>query len=115
MSAQHALAEWGLQDAVVTPLGNGLINETYQVTAPDGRLLVLQGLNAVFAPQVNIDIDTLTRHLDELGLKTQRLLPTTSGALWCEVDGRAWRLATFVPGICRDMLESGQQADTSME
>ena len=108
--ASHVLEFWGLQDARVEPLGSGLINETYLVTAATGERFVLQRLNPVFAPEVNIDIDVLTRHLEARGHVTQRLVLTRDASLWKEVEGRAWRLSTYVPGVCLDMLETELQA-----
>ena len=105
-----ALKFWSLQDAQAEPFGSGLINDTYLVTVVTGEQFVLQGLNPVFSPEVNIDIDALTRHLDARGSVTQRLLATDEGQLWAESGGRFWRLSTFVPGVCLDMLETDSQA-----
>jgi Ser/Thr protein kinase RdoA (MazF antagonist) len=109
-SAYTALSFWSLQGAQVEPFGTGLINDTFRATTKDGQQFILQGLNQVFAPEVNADIDVLTRHLEAQGKVTQRLVPTTEGQLWAELEGRAWRLSTFVPGVCLDMLENEQQA-----
>jgi Ser/Thr protein kinase RdoA (MazF antagonist) len=105
-----ALKFWSLQDAQAEPFGSGLINDTYLVTAVTGEQFILQGLNPVFSPEVNIDIDALTRHLEARGSVTQRLLATDEDQLWAESGGRFWRLSTFVPGVCLDMLETDSQA-----
>lgn len=105
-----ALDHWALESATAERFGTGLINDTFLVTSGEQRY-VLQALNPVFAPAVNTDIDTLTRHLAGRGLVTQRLVPTRDGALWAEVDGRAWRMSTFVPGICLDRLQTPEQAE----
>jgi Ser/Thr protein kinase RdoA (MazF antagonist) len=101
---------WDLQNAQAEPLGAGLINETYLVTDQQGERFVLQRLNPVFAPQVNLDIDKLTRHLELSGVATQRLVATRDGTMWAEVDARAWRMSTYVPGVCFDLLETEAQA-----
>jgi Ser/Thr protein kinase RdoA (MazF antagonist) len=106
----NALKFWGLQDAQAESFGSGLINDTYLVTAVTGEQFVLQGLNPVFSPEVNLDIDRLTKHLEAHGSVTQRLLATDEDQLWAESGGRSWRLSTFVPGVCLDMLESDSQA-----
>ena len=105
-----ALLNWELEDAQAEPFGTGLINDTYLVTAADKSQYILQALNPVFEPEVNIDIDSLTRRLADKGNATQRLLPARDGQLWAVVDQRAWRLATFVPGVCLNMLSNESQA-----
>jgi Ser/Thr protein kinase RdoA (MazF antagonist) len=109
-TAREALGSFGLEGAELEPLGTGLINDTYLVTAPRGRF-VLQCLNKIFAPEVNLDIDALTRHLEAAGAVTQRLQPVVSGGkLWVEIDGRIWRLATYIAGTCFDRLDNTGQA-----
>jgi Ser/Thr protein kinase RdoA (MazF antagonist) len=109
-TAKSVLEHFGLAGARVEVFGNGLINETFLVTTTHAGEFVLQGLNPVFEPQINLDIDRLTQHLERKGLPTQRLQQTTDGQLWVMADGRAWRLASFVPGDCFDMLSSESQA-----
>ena len=108
--ASRVLVHYGLGGAAVEPLGTGLINETYLVTAGKERF-VLQCLNPVFDPAVNLDIDALTRHLEDCGMVTPRLIPSQSGrALWVTHEERHWRLASYVPGFCLDRLENTDQA-----
>lgn len=110
-AARHALTHYALDDATVEPFGTGLINETYLVTAPDGDRFILQGMNAVFDPAINIDIDVVTRHVEAQGAVTQRLVPVAEGAkFWVSCEGRNWRLSTFVPGVCYDRLQTAEQA-----
>ena len=96
----------------IEPFGTGLINETYRVTVATGERYVLQRLNPVFDPHVNLDIDALTRHLAAQGAPTQRLVPPMgdSGRLWVEADGQNWRLSTYVAGVCFDRLQDARQA-----
>lgn len=111
MSIPQGLTDiWGLHDVSAEPFGTGLINDTYLLTAANNTRYVLQGLNPVFRPEVNIDIDALTSHLAGKDRVTQRLVATESGNLWAEKGGRVWRLSTFVPGVCFDLLESEAQA-----
>ncbi len=88
------LDHYGLAGASAEPLGSGLINETWLVTTVAGDCYVLQCLNAVFDPRVNLDIDAVTRHLEARGAPTQRLVGAVENRLWVEVDGRNWRLST---------------------
>ena len=104
------LASYGLEGAAVEPLGDGLINHTWRVRPAQGKPRVLQRVNAIFPPAVNGDIAVVTQHLEARGLATPRLLPTTEGRLWVELDGGVWRLMSFVTGICRNALETAGQA-----
>ena len=108
-NAVAALRNWELEAATAERFGTGLINDTYLVTAGEGQF-VLQALNPVFAPEVNADIDRLTERLQAKGKVTQRLVPDKGGRLWAEVEGRFWRLSTYVPGLCLDMLHTKDQA-----
>ena len=105
-----ALAHWDLSEPRYERFGSGLINETYRVTSADKSRYILQGLNAAFEPEVNSDIDVLTRHLEAAGHPTQRLVATRSGTLWAEEGDRYWRVSTYVPGHCFTKLETEQQA-----
>ena len=111
-SARHALTHYALESATVEPFGTGLINDTYLVTAPAGEQYVLQAMNAVFDPAINIDIDVVTRHLEMQGAATQRLVPAAKngGQFWVNCDDRNWRLLTFVSGVCFDQLQTADQA-----
>ena len=111
--ANRVLTQYGLGEASVAPLGTGLINETFLVSSPDGSRYVLQRINPVFNPKVICDADKLTRHLESCGETTHRLVPVSNEPrrLWVELEGRYWRLSTYVPGICHDRLENKQQAE----
>ncbi len=106
----QVLAKYGLADSQVEPFGTGLINDTYLVTVAIDQQFVLQRLNPLFTPEINHDIDALTLHLAVKGAVTQRLIPADNGKLWVEDEGYAWRMATFMPGVCLDMLETEAQA-----
>ncbi len=103
------LAAFGAAGSPVAPLGAGLINQTFAVDGPGGRF-VLQRLHPVFSPGINVDIDTVTRHLATRGLMTPRLLHTLDGALWVEEGGAVWRALTWVEGVGLERLESASQA-----
>lgn len=107
------LARYGLEAAAVAPLGDGLINHTWQVCPAEGEPVVLQRVNPIFPAAVNDDIAVVTGHLESRGLPTPRLLPTTDGRLWLELDGGVWRLMSFVSGVCRNALETPGQAQAA--
>jgi Ser/Thr protein kinase RdoA (MazF antagonist) len=105
----QVLASYGLAGSRVERFGTGLINDTYLVSAGEQQF-VLQRLNPLFTPEINRDIDMLARHLARKNSPTQRLIPADNGDLWVEDDGYAWRMSTFVPGICLNMLDTEEQA-----
>jgi Ser/Thr protein kinase RdoA (MazF antagonist) len=104
------LRAFALAPAPLTPASSGLINRTWHVRGVRGEPLVLQRVNAMFAPRIHEDIVAVTRHLAAKGLVTPELVPTTNGAHWLEHGGAVWRVLTEVPGISRDALESPGQA-----
>lgn len=106
----QVLARYGLAGSQVERFGTGLINDTYLVSVDEQHQFVLQRLNPLFTPEINRDIDVLTRHLAAKNSPTQRIVPADNGDLWVEDDGYAWRMATFVPGVCLNMLATDAQA-----
>jgi Ser/Thr protein kinase RdoA (MazF antagonist) len=106
----QVLAKYGLADSQVERFGTGLINDTFLVSAGIEQQFVLQRLNPLFTPEINRDIDALTQHLFVKNVSTQRLIPADNGKLWVEDEGYAWRMATFMPGVCLDMLATDTQA-----
>lgn len=104
------LAEYDLQAASVSPLGNGLINQTWVIDVPPNGRYVLQRVNDMFSPAVNRDIDALTRHLEAAGTPTCRLVQTRDGALWVTGEAGNWRLLTWVDGVSHDSLKTSAQA-----
>jgi Ser/Thr protein kinase RdoA (MazF antagonist) len=103
------LAAFELAPESLARATSGLMNPTWYASSRRGAALVLQRVNPIFSPQVNIDIAAVTEHLAGKGLLTPRLVPTRDGALWLEHEG-VWRVLTRVEGICRDALESQAQA-----
>ena len=101
----------GLDGAQVTPLGRGLVNQTYLVSRGEARF-VLQRLNPVFSVAVNDNIDAVTRRLAELGMATPRLVPTREGCLSVDlgVEAGLWRMQSYVDGVSFDAVASLGQA-----
>jgi Ser/Thr protein kinase RdoA (MazF antagonist) len=71
---------------------------------------VLQRLNPIFPPAVNLDIAAVTRHLAAKGLVTPLLVPSRFQEPWFAHDGATWRVLTRVAGMTRDALETTAQA-----
>ena len=87
----------GGESRSVEPFGGGHINESWRVTAPDGRRYLLQRLNGRVFPEprkVMENLSRVTRHLDG----PLRLVPTEAGSWWHEDGGACWRLFSFIEG-----------------
>lgn len=109
---QRVLARFeDLENAEVSPLGNGLINQTFLV-ATKGRQLVLQRLAPIFSPVINENIAAVTRALAAAGLVTPHLVPNRDGRLWVDLGDEegVWRMQTFVAGTSFDKVQSTAQA-----
>ncbi len=110
---ESVLSAWGLDGSNTSPLGSGLINRTWLVTAgtgPGSRRYVLQQVNPIFPPEVNEDIQVVAAHLRSRGLTAPELLPTRDGRLWLPDPGGAYRLMTHVAGVSRDRLANAAEA-----
>jgi Ser/Thr protein kinase RdoA (MazF antagonist) len=94
----RVLSAWDAEQATIEPISIGLINRTYRVDRIDGSPIIVQCLHPIFASEVNLDIDDVTRHLARKGLVTPRLVPTRSGTLWTSEGGEVWRALTFLEG-----------------
>ena len=114
------LSRWSrFADAAVRPFGTGLINKTFLVeAAPEGagaqqERAIFQRLHPVFAASVNEDIDAVTRHLEQKGLPTTRVIPTDDGRLCVDdpLSERPWRALTFVDGSSVDRVEGPARAE----
>jgi Ser/Thr protein kinase RdoA (MazF antagonist) len=109
-AARRALGAWELAADRLSPLGRGLINQTWLVTAAGGQRYVLQRVAPIFPPEINRDMDVVTRRLLARGVTVPRVLPTRDGDLWVLQQGHTWRLLTWLPGDCHDALATGDQA-----
>ncbi len=94
------LAGYGFPADRLSRITGGLINATFLVRDSAGApIAVLQRLHPIFAPEVNLDIDAVTRHLAGHGLTTPRLLRTAGGERWIDADGATWRALSYVEGV----------------
>jgi Ser/Thr protein kinase RdoA (MazF antagonist) len=109
------LPHWGLDDADVRPIGNGLINRTFEVVDTRGGRTILQQVNALFDPGIHHNIIAVTEHLARKGVATPQLLPTRDGQRWVEHRGRIWRLQSAIAGVSFDALTGVEQARAAGE
>lgn len=89
----------------IAPLGNGLINDTFAVSADSQPLLVLQRLNSHVFPQPEWVMDNLlrlNRHLAgkpaaDVQLKIPAPIPTLDGEpFYRDGEGRLWRALEWI-------------------
>lgn len=106
----EVLAAFGLEPDSLQPVGAGLINRSWFAHARQGGAYVLQRVNPIFPPEVNQDIDAVTRHLAARGLPTPRVVAAITGALWAEHGGAVWRVLTRIDGYTRDAIDTPAQA-----
>lgn len=104
----------------VEPLAGGLINRTFVVRDSGEPRAVLQALHPIFAAEVNIDLDVVTRHLADAGLETPRLVRTRDGARWVAVERAGagsgeptteiWRVLSHVEGTTLHRVDDPESA-----
>lgn len=93
------------------PWGIGLINLTLRGQL-DGKTVIVQRVHPAFAASVHEDIEAVTAHLAGKGLVTPRLVRTRSDALSVsDVEGRPWRVLTFVAGKSTDRVSDPSHAE----
>jgi len=102
------LKHWNIQDDVKPAQDSGLINDTFVVGSPPSG--ILQRVNPIFGPDVHLDIEIITAHLERKGMLTPRLVRTQDGALCVPTENGAWRLLTFVAGTTVHTISSPEQA-----
>ena len=102
------LSAWNITQTVKPAADAGLINDTFVVGSPPSG--ILQRVNPIFGPDIHLDIEAITNHLENKGIPTPRLVRTTSGDLCVPATDGAWRLLTFIPGTTVHTIASTDQA-----
>jgi Ser/Thr protein kinase RdoA (MazF antagonist) len=98
MVPDDVVRAWGWQRDEIAELPGGLINATYAVRRDGEPVAVVQRLHAIFAPEVNLDIDAVTAHVAARGMATPRLVRTRDGRPWHVHAGQTWRALSWVDG-----------------
>ena len=107
---RNVLAAYAVSPVHIQPVDTGLINRTYLVTGENGPDYILQEVNRRFPPEINLDIDVVTRHLEQSGLLTPRLLPDRRGMVYYREHGQVWRLFSHISGNTHERLEQPEMA-----
>ena len=102
----------GGQVLAVEPLGNGLINDTFQVKTDGPDNYVLQRINNAIFRDVDLlqhNIEAVTRHIraklagdPDIERKVLTFLPLKDGSktYFEAADGTFWRISVFIKGTC---------------
>lgn len=106
----NAIAAFDLDASSIDRLTGGHINVSYAAWTQGGEAVVLQRVSPIFPPEVNEDIEAVTRHLAGLGIVTPVLKRTRDGLLHFESEGAVWRCLTRVPGETRERIAGDDEA-----
>jgi len=89
---------------LIQPMGQGLINDSFQVTTPRG-LWVLQRINHRVFPEpeaIMANLDVLTDHFRRQRVQAliwPQLARTAADTTWMrDEEGAVWRMLSFIPG-----------------
>ncbi len=109
---QHIASQFQITGNVVEvkPLGNGLINTTYQViTEGDAPNYVLQHINNAIFPDVDLLMHNIVevtghirkkleaKHTTDIDRKVLHFVPCTDGKYYYLHDGKYWRIMDLIP------------------
>lgn len=110
LTARTALAAFNVAPTAIESVTLGHINATFLVQAI-GTQKILQRVNPLFAPEVNLDIAALCEHLRRAGLMAPILDTTTEGSLWfTDAEGGVWRLMSYIQGHAIERCTAPSQA-----
>jgi Ser/Thr protein kinase RdoA (MazF antagonist) len=114
MPLEHDIARQffpGGRDCVIHPLGQGLINDSYMVTAGTGHRAVLQRINRHVFPHPERIMENLrvlaqherarrdTRHSADDGIRLPQILKTADGRDFViDAEGGFWRALEYIEG-----------------
>ncbi len=111
MQPNDVVNNWQL-GAVTTlePVGNGLINTTYKVTALGG-VFVLQKIHQIIPDAAASDMLVVTSYLAEHGLRVPKLLLTNDGQPFAtDSEGDRWRVYPWIDGVVVDAIDNEKMA-----
>jgi len=109
---RHIASQFQIEGKVaeVNPLGNGLINTTYEVVTEGGSPnYVLQHINNAIFPDVDMLMDNIVavtghirskleaKHTDDIDRKVLHFVPCKDGKYYYVFDEKYWRVMVFIP------------------
>lgn len=83
----------------ISPIGNGLINDTYKVSTIEATYVLQRINNAIFhnVDLLQSNIDAVTEHLRSKGKKTLKFIPAKeTGKTYAFAEGKYWRVSEFI-------------------
>lgn len=114
---QVLFEQFGWEDAIATPLNQGLINQTFEVQTQEGDF-ILQNINTqVFKNPAAIDhnIKSIGNYLqvNNPNKLFTHLVPTKTGETLIPWEGKYYRAFHKIDGKAFDVLENAQQAESA--
>lgn len=106
----RALSFYGIFSASLSKINEGLINLTVEVLASTGQRYILQRVNEIFDPSVNLKIDKVTGHLARGGILCPQMVRTTADEIYLEIDDKFWRLFVYIPGYSKVAFTSREES-----
>ncbi|MDO8863832.1 phosphotransferase [Haliea sp. E1-2-M8] len=103
-SFDDILDRYNLKGASVCRVEEGLINKTFRVHCPSGRIYILQKVNPVFPLSVNRNIDFVTQHLLRQGMLSPAILRTLDDSTEVTAEDGVWRMLTYIDGVSEATL-----------
>jgi len=97
-------------DVNIKTYGTGIVNETWLIKSNKDRY-ILQKANPYYHHSLLQDIEVVTNHLVTKGIKTPKLVKTSSGELGIIEDNTFWRLLTFIKGDTFDKIIDMQMVE----
>ena len=113
MELKDIVSKFDLKGEVleISPLGNGLINDTYKVHTSEGAPdYVLQRINNSIFTDIDLlqhNIEAVTGHIRkkleaageaDIDRKVLKFIPAKeTGKTYVEADGKFWRISVFIP------------------
>ncbi len=106
----RVLEAYGFELQTFERATSGLINQTWIIETKSSKRYVLQQLHAMIGPDVTRHIQAVTQRLQQQGLCSPALVQTAAGEYSVRVGEKSWRVLTYVPGDCFDILPNVEYA-----
>ncbi len=109
--ARQVCTQWdlGLVEAI-DPVPGGLIHHTFHVQTDRGHYC-LQALHPKLATdEILADWEAVCLHLADRAVPAPRPVPSPGGKAWIEIEGRRWRMSTWLEGHTTEQVDTPEQA-----
>ena len=90
----------------IKKIDGGLINDTFHVVSESGEKFIAQRLSKIFSFELLNDIKAVTEFLGRSSIVTPQIVDTLGGDPGIVIKERIWRLVTYIPGVCLDIIDT---------